>query len=209
MTDFNLTESERRKAQQQFRQDIKKHITDIQSKYIIRQETSEGALMFIPAEAVFAEIHAHFPDLVELAHRSNVWLSSPTTLMAILSTARAVLKDSATRQHIHVIQNHLRYLAEDFKRFESRMNQLAKHIDQAHKDVQQVNTSAQKISNRFHQIDQTQIDNDQVELTQIDKSDIGKAENNANEIEIDNSSDHTTDNANNANHTEENLVLEK
>lgn len=169
MTDFSLTEGERKKAQQLFRQDIKKHITDIQTKYIIRQETSEGAVMFIPAESVFAEIHAHFPDLVELAHRSNVWLSSPTTLMAILTTARAVLKDNATRQHIHVIQNHLRYLAEDFGRFETRMNQLAKHIDQAHKDVQQVNTSAQKITQRFQQIDQTDI-GQKTEVTEVEES---------------------------------------
>lgn len=157
MTNFALSESDRKKAQQQFRQDIKKHIQDIQSKYIIRGETSDGAVMFIPAEAVFAEIHAYFPDLVEQAQRSNVWLSSPTTLMAILTTAKAVLKDNATREHIHVIQNHLRHLAEDFGRFETRMNQLAKHIDQAHQDVQQVHTSAKKITHRFQQIDQNEV----------------------------------------------------
>lgn len=157
MSDFNLNTNDRKKAQQLFRQDIKKHILDIQTKYIIPHETSEGAIMFIPAEAIFAEIHAHFPDLVELAHRANVWLCSPTTLMAILTTARAVLKDNATKQHIHIIQNHLRFLAKDFDRFETRMNQLAKHIDQANKDVQQVHTSAQKITNRFYQIEQTDI----------------------------------------------------
>ena len=136
----------------------KKHIQDIQSKYIIQQETSEGAVMFIPAEAVFAEIHAHFPDLVEIAQRSNVWLASPTTLMAILTTARAVLKDIATRENIHVIQEHLRKLGEDFGRFGDRMNQLTKHIDQAQQDVQLVNTSAQKITQRFQQIEQTELD---------------------------------------------------
>jgi DNA recombination protein RmuC len=157
MTNFETSEADRKKAQQLFRQDIKKHIQDIQSKYIIRHETSEGALMFIPAEAIFAEIHAHFPDLVELAHRANVWLSSPTTLMAILTTACSVLKDNATREHIHVIQKHLRYLADDFSRFDTRMNQLAKHIDQAHKDVQLVQTSAQKITHRFQQIEATEL----------------------------------------------------
>lgn len=153
MTDYDTSELERKKAQQTFKQDIKKHIADISSKYIISGETAEGAVMFIPAEAVFAEIHAHFPDLVELAQRSNVWLASPTTLMAILTTARAVLKDNATKEHIHIIQEHLRYLAEDFNRFELRMDNLAKHIDQAHKDVQQVHTSAKKITSRFTQIE--------------------------------------------------------
>ncbi len=153
MTDFEAATSERKKAQQDFKVDIKKHINDIASKYIIPGETTNGAVLFIPAEAVFAEIHAHFPDLVEFAHRSNVWLASPTTLMAVLTTARAVLKDFATKQHIHVIQEHLRCLAEDFSRFEIRMDNLAKHIDQAQKDVQQVHTSAKKISSRFIEIE--------------------------------------------------------
>lgn len=153
MTDYNASEPERKKAQQLFKQDIKKHINDIAEKYIISGETSEGAVLFIPAEAVFSEIHAHFPELVEYAQRLSVWLASPTTLMAILTTARAVLKDSATKQHIHVIQEHLRHLAEDFGRFELRMNNLAKHIDQAHQDVQQVHTSAKKITSRFTQIE--------------------------------------------------------
>lgn len=163
MTNVSLTEPERKKAQQQFRQDIKKHIGDIQSKYIIQGETSDGAMMFIPAEAVFAEIHAHYPDLVEQSHRACVWLASPTTMMAILTTARAVLKDNATRKHIHVIQEHLRRLAEDFSRFESRMNQLAKHIDQAQQDVQHVHTSAAKITSRFRKIEATDLGNSQID----------------------------------------------
>lgn len=157
MTDFAAHEQDRKKAAQAFRQDIKKHIQDIASKYIIEGETSNGALLFIPAEAVFAEIHAHFPDLIEMAHRVNIWLSSPTTLMAILTTAQAVLKDSATRQHIHVIQEQLRILAQDFTRFETRMDHLAKHIDQAQKDVQQVHTSARKITKRFEQIEKCEV----------------------------------------------------
>ncbi len=160
MTDYDASEPERKKAHQVFKVDIKKHISDIASKYIIPGETSDGAVLFIPAEAVFAEIHAHFPDLVAFAQRSNVWLASPTTLMAILTTARAVLKDAATKQHIHVIQEHLRYLAEDFNRFEHRMDNLAKHIDQAQKDVQQVHTSAKKITSRFVQIEKAELSSD-------------------------------------------------
>jgi len=174
MTDYSASELDRKKSQQFFRQDIKKHITDIASKYIIANETAEGAVLFIPAEAVFAEIHAHFPDLVENAHRLNVWLASPTTLMAVLTTARAVLKDVATKQHIHVIQEHLKYLANDFGRFESRMNNLAKHIDLAQRDVQQVNTSAKKITSRFNQIEKgelsTLVEPDPLECLNTDQS---------------------------------------
>jgi DNA recombination protein RmuC len=165
MTDYDSSEAERKKAHQIFKVDIKKHITDIASKYIIPGETSDGAVLFIPAEAVFAEIHAHFPDLVAFAQRSNVWLASPTTLMAILTTARAVLKDAATKQHIHVIQEHLRYLAKDFNRFEHRMDNLVKHIDQAQKDVQQVHTSAKKITSRFIQIEKADISSNHPSVT--------------------------------------------
>src|SRR5207344_1309111 len=86
-----LTDSEKKLVETQFRIDIKKHIQDISEKYIIPGETSDGAMLFIPAEAVFAEIHAHFDDLVEFAQQKRVWLASPTTMMAILTTARAVL----------------------------------------------------------------------------------------------------------------------
>jgi DNA recombination protein RmuC len=92
MTNIGLGEADRVQAERQFRVDIRKHIKDIASKYIEPGETSDGAVMFIPAEAVFAEIHAHYYDLVEEAQRARVWLVSPTTLMAILTTARAVLK---------------------------------------------------------------------------------------------------------------------
>lgn len=157
MTNYESSEAGKKKAQQAFRQDIKTHINDIVSKYIIPGQTSDGAVMFIPAEAVFAEIHAHFPDLVEYAQRSNVWLTSPTTLMAVLTTARAVLKDHATKKHIHIIQEHLRLLSNDFGRFETRMDNLAKRIDQAHQDVQKVHTSAKKITNRFAEIEKVDI----------------------------------------------------
>ena len=113
--------------------------------------------MFIPAEAVFAEIHAHYYDLVEEAQRARVWLVSPTTLMAILTTARAVLKDSATRQQVHIIQEHLIVLAKDFERFGDRMDKLATHISQANKDVEDVHKSARKISNRFEKIEKVDV----------------------------------------------------
>jgi DNA recombination protein RmuC len=158
MTDLELSEHERAKAAGSFRQDIRKHINDIAEKYILPGETSDGAVMFIPSEPVFAEIHGHYPDLVEEAFRKRVWLVSPTTMMAILTTARAVLKDAATREQVHVIQSHLRDLSKDFGRFQDRMDKLARHIDQAHKDVNEVNVSARKITGRFEKIENVELE---------------------------------------------------
>ncbi|VAW67307.1 DNA recombination protein RmuC [hydrothermal vent metagenome] len=157
ITDIDLPESDRLIAEKQFKKDIKKHINDIAKKYIISGETSDGAVMFIPAEAVFAEIHAHHYELVEEAQRAKVWLVSPTTLMAVLTTARAVLKDSATRKQVHLIQEHLGALAIDFSRFQNRMDDLSRHIEQASKDVKNVNISAKKISSKFEKIEKVEL----------------------------------------------------
>ncbi|HEY0924725.1 DNA recombination protein RmuC [Rheinheimera pacifica] len=156
MTDPQFGPEERKLAQRQFKLDIKKHINDIADKYIIANETSDGAIMFLPAEAIFAELHAYHADIVEEAYRRRVWLTSPTTLMAVLTTARSVLKDDATRRQIHLIQEHLIKLAEDFDRFRGRFDNLAKHIDQAATDVKQIHTSAHKISSRFSQIEKVE-----------------------------------------------------
>lgn len=158
MVEANAASSERKTAQRNFKQDLKKHINDIASKYIIPGETGDGAVLFIPAEAIFAEIHANYPDIVEYAQRARVWLASPTTMMAILTTARAVLKDAATRKQVHIIQNHLTALAKDFTRFEQRMDNLARHIDQTQQDVTQIHTSSKKISKRFSQIEAVELE---------------------------------------------------
>ncbi len=168
MTDFSITEAERATAERQFKQDVRKHIQDIASKYIVQGETSDGAVMFIPAEAVFSEIQSHHPDLVELAHTHNVWLVSPTTMWATLNTARAVLKDAATREQVHIIQEHLGYLSKDFDRFRKRMDDLAKHIEQAHKDVENVNTSARKITSRFEKIEKVELEGQQASALNLD-----------------------------------------
>ena len=165
MMNPDVAKSDRLGAEKQFKQDIKKHINDIADKYILPGETSDGALMFIPAEAVFAEIHAHQPGLVEEAQRRRVWMVSPTTMMAVLTTARAVLKDSATRKQVHLIQEHLVRLSTDFDRFRKRMDNLSKHIQQANKDVEDVNTSARKISSRFEKIEKVELqDEEDVEM---------------------------------------------
>ena len=157
LTDIDLPKSEQRAAAAQFRQDIRHHIQAVASKYIIPGETSEGALLFIPAEAVFAEIHAHYYDLVEEAQRQRVWLVSPTTMMAVLTTSGAVLKDADTREQIHLIQDHLNLLSKDFSRFKQRMDHLFRHIQQAYSDIQEAKTSADKITSRFEKIEKVEL----------------------------------------------------
>jgi len=166
MLDIKLAESDRRTAETAFKLDIRRHIQAIAEKYIIPEETSDGAVMFIPAEAVFAEIHAHYPELVEEAQRAKVWMVSPTTMMAILTTARAVLKDADTRKQVHIIQEHLSLLAKDFSRFGKRMDNLAKHIQLAHADVDEVHTSAKKIASRFEKIERVELQQENVALVE-------------------------------------------
>ena len=145
-----------------FKTGVKRHVDDIAGKYIIPGETSDGAVMFIPAEAVFAEIHAHHRDLVEYAQNRRVWIVSPTTLMAVLNTARAVLKDTETRKQVHIIQDELGKLGKDFARFDERMKKLADHIRQASKDVDDVHISSKKITDRFARIERVELENGQV-----------------------------------------------
>ncbi len=149
----SMTDAEKKIVETQFKIDIKKHIQDIAEKYIIPGETSDGAMLFIPAEAIFAEIHGKFEELVLFAQQKRVWLVSPTTMMAILTTARAVLKDAATRAQIHIIQEHLIGLGKDFDRFQKRMDDLARHMNQAHQDVELVHKSSQKLTSRFQKIE--------------------------------------------------------
>ena len=141
-----------------FKADVKKHIEAIASKYIIANVTSEGAVMFIPAEAVFAEIHAHHRDLVEFAQIRRVWIVSPTTMMAVLNTVRAVLKDVETRKQIHIIKDELGKLGKEFSRFDERMKKLADHIRQANEDVKDVAVTSKKISDRFASIEKVELD---------------------------------------------------
>ena len=150
--------AERLVAEKQFKADIKKHVDDIGSKYIIPDVTSDGAVMFIPAEAVFAEIHAHHSDVVDYAMQRRVWIVSPTTLMAVLNTARAVMKDVETRKQVHIIKDELGKLGKDFGRFDERMKKLAEHIRQANKDVDDVQISSRKITEQFAKIERVELD---------------------------------------------------
>lgn len=157
-------------AQKQFKVDVRKHVDDISRKYIIAGETADGAVMFIPAEAVFAEIHAHHAEVVEYANARHVWIVSPTTLMAVLNTARAVLKDVETRNQIHVIKDELMKLSVDFSRFDDRMRKLADHVRQAHEDAQQVQISSRKISQRFAQIEGVELEDVPAPLLKVVES---------------------------------------
>lgn len=146
-------------AEKQFKADVKKHIDDIGGKYIIPGVTSDGAVMFVPAEAVFAEIHAHHPEIVDYAMQRRVWIVSPTTLMAVLNTARAVMKDVETRKQVHIIKDELGKLGKEFGRFDERMRKLADHIRQAHEDARDVQITSEKISKRFTSIERVELDN--------------------------------------------------
>ncbi|MFP5381706.1 MAG: DNA recombination protein RmuC [Gammaproteobacteria bacterium] len=167
MFDDSMPQTERDTARRQFKADVRKHVDDIAVKYIVAGETSDGAVMFLPAEAVFAEIHAYHPDLVEHAQKKRVWLTSPTTLMAVLNTARAVIRDSETRRMAHVIKDELGKLAKDFARFDERMKKLAVHIEQANKDVSEVRISSDKISRRFAQIERVELEHPDVDATRL------------------------------------------
>lgn len=173
MFDKRLTDAEKLLAEKQFKLDVKKHVDDIASKYIISNVTSDGAVMFIPAEAVFAELHAHHADVIEYAMNKRVWVVSPTTLMAVLNTARAVLKDVETRKQVHVIKEALGKLSKDFGRFDVRMKKLADNIRQAHENAQDVHISSQKITQRFAQIERVELTNQPADVLDIidDKED--------------------------------------
>jgi DNA recombination protein RmuC len=160
MMDADLGELDRERAQRQFKLDVRRHIDDIAAKYILPDVTSDGAVMFLPAEAVFAELHAYHYDIVDYAMQRRVWVVSPTTLMAVLNTTRAVLKDVETRKQVHIIKDELGKLGREFGRFDERMRKLAEHIKQAHDDAQEVSTTSKKISARFIQIERVELDSE-------------------------------------------------
>jgi DNA recombination protein RmuC len=161
MLDQAATDAERAGAQRQFRLDVRKHVDDIARKYILPNETADGAVMFVPAEAVFAEIHANSAEVVDYANAKRVWIVSPTTLMAVLNTARAVLKDVETRKQIHVIRGALARLATEFARFDERLRDLARHIRQAAEDVDRIQVTGGKISQQFQRIEAAELDEPQ------------------------------------------------
>lgn len=145
-------EQQKIQAAAAFRRDILKHIRDISERYIVPEETAESALMFLPSEAIYAELHANFPDLVQQSYRARVWIVSPTTLMATLNTVRAVLQDVNMREQAAVIQSEVRKMLEDVDRLGDRVGKLQRHFKQASEDVDQIFVSTDKIGRRGRQI---------------------------------------------------------
>lgn len=150
--------TERDRFAKQLGVDTKKHIKDIADRYIIPGETSDSALMFIPSEAVYAELHAHHPDVVELSHRSKVYLVSPTTMMATLTTVRAVLRDVRMREQAGLIQIEISVMLKDVERLMDRVHKLESHFDQADRDIKDIRISANKISSRGAKIEELELD---------------------------------------------------
>ncbi len=145
-------------AKSSFKADILKHVKDISEKYIINGETAESALMFLPSEAVYAELHANFSDVVEKSYRAKVWIVSPTTLMATLNTVRAVLKDARMREQAGVIQKEVVTLLQDVDRLDKRVDNLHIHFQRAEKDIGEIKTSTRKITSRGEKIEGLQME---------------------------------------------------
>ena len=151
------TADEKTRAERQFRDAMRKHVADIASKYIIPGETADSALMFLPSEAVYAELHASFPAVVDESFRAHVWIVSPTTLMATLNTVRAVLKDAQMREQAHLIQGEVAKLMDDVGRLDTRVSALSRHFGQAQEDIRQIETSRGKIVKRGERIAELEI----------------------------------------------------
>lgn len=151
------TEPDKVTAGRAFSTAVMKHIKDIAERYIIAGETSESALMFLPSEAVYAELHANFRNVVEEGFRRRVWIVSPTTLMATLNTVRAILRDVHMREQADVIQTEVRKMLEDVSRLDDRVGKLQTHFDQAHRDIRDISISAEKITKRGARIDALQL----------------------------------------------------
>src|SRR5262245_40810395 len=157
-------------AQRAFQQAIRKHIGDIRDKYIVPGETAESALMFLPSEAVYAELHANFTGLVEESYRARVWIVSPTTLMATLNTVRAVLKDVRMREQAGEIQKTVGLLLEDVERLGERVQNLKRHFSQTEKDLRDIDTSAERITKRGQRILDVDLGEDAAALPTGDRS---------------------------------------
>ena len=154
----NTNEVEKNRDVQSFQSSIKTHIKDISEKYIIEGETADGAILFLPSEAIYAELHANFSKLVNEGFESRVWIVSPTTLMATLNTMRAILKDERFRRHTSHIRSELDLLYKDMQRLEGRIVNLDKHFNLASKDVDEIRISAKKASKRVINIERFEFD---------------------------------------------------
>lgn len=158
MFDASFTDLERKDFVRDFKTNLKKHIDDISSKYIIRDVTADQAVLFLPAEAIFAELYAYHGDIIEYAHQKKVWITSPTTFMAMITTIQVVLNNIERSKYTNVIHQELNKLADEFSRYKKRWDALASHIDTVSKDVKEIHITTGKITDRFDQISDVKID---------------------------------------------------
>ena len=160
MVDKNRSQIERNMAEKQFKIDVKKHIDAISEKYIIPGVTSNQAIMFLPAEALFSEINAYHNDLVEYAHKKSVWITSPTTLISTFTVIQVLLKNMERDKYALVIHDELNKLGLEFSRYKERWDKLSRSIETVNKDVESIHITTDKISKRFESISSVEIKKD-------------------------------------------------
>ncbi len=161
---YNLQNSETKEqqiaARRQLAISVRGHVKDIQDKYIIAGSTAESACLFLPSEAVYAEIHANLPDVIDASYKARVWIVSPTTMMATLNTVRAVLRDARLREQTAIIQSEMLNLIEDVSRLDARVENLNRHFSQVQKDISEIQTSTSRISKRSYRITELEVPED-------------------------------------------------
>lgn len=160
MVDRNKSQVERTTAEKQFKIDVKKHIDAISDKYIIPGVTSNQAIMFLPAEAIFSEINAYHSDLVEYAYKRHVWITSPTTLISTFTVIQVLLKNIERDKYASIIHEELNKLGIEFSRYKERWDKLSRSIETVNKDVESIHVTTDKISKRFESISSVDIKND-------------------------------------------------
>ena len=163
MTDRTKSKIERELALKQFKLDVKKHIDDISNKYIIPGITSSQAIMFLPAEAIFAELNAYHTELIEYANKRRVWITSPTTLMSTLTVIQVLLKNIERDKYSSIIHEELNKLGLEFSRYRERWNKLTKSIEIVNKDVENINITTEKITKKFETISNVNINKKEIE----------------------------------------------
>lgn len=162
MVDKKNTSAIRDNAFKQFKLDVKKHIDAISEKYIINGVTSDQAIMFLPAEAIFAEINAYHQDIIEYAYKKKVWITSPTTLISTLTTIQVIVKNIERDKYATVIHKELSVLSEEFGRYKDRWDKLYRSIETVSKDAKDIYTTTDKITKRFETINQVKIENKEI-----------------------------------------------
>jgi DNA recombination protein RmuC len=150
----------KKSAERAFRDAMQTHIKDISERYILAGETADAALMFLPSEAVYAELHANFPAVVEASYRARVFIVSPTTLWATLNTVRAILKDVRMKEQAGLIQKEVQTLLADVVRLDDRVGKLQRHFDQAGDDMRQIRISTDKVGKRAERIESVQLEDE-------------------------------------------------